>query len=75
MAASGVPLWRLSGEKGQVTECFLDAASADEWLLTLWKDQKLHLSELYPAQEAGAARAAALRTEMLAKEWTELRTM
>lgn len=72
---SGVPLWRLGGPKGQVTECFVDAASADEWLLTLWKDQKLDLSELYATQEAGATRAASLRLEMLANGWIELRRM
>ena len=71
----GVPLWRLRAPNGQVRECFVDPAGTGEWLLTLWNDQKLHHSEIYPTEAAGAARAGTLRSDLLANGWMELRVM
>ena len=70
--SSGLPLWRLRAPKGHVTECYVEAPVSDDWLLTIWADQKLYRSEVFQTHDAAQERARAIKAAMLAEGWAEM---
>ena len=70
----GRPLWRLISVTGEVARCYLEPlGEANQWLLTVWTDTHLRLSELSSSEAAAVARCRLIREELLSAGWSDSR--
>lgn len=69
----GMPLWRLTNTGGELMQCYLDpVAGEDEWLVTVWKNNRLLIATVRSPEAAAHTECAYLRDEMLAAGWEEM---
>jgi hypothetical protein len=69
---SGTPLWGLTNMGGELMKCYLDPAGGeDEWLVTIWKHNRLLIAKVCSPRAEAHIECGSLRDEMLAAGWKE----